>query len=60
MPDNSSVDKLCPLKFHPEGDGWCLKSQCAWWLDGCCAILSLAADLSGCRGIGMPVFPVNG
>ena len=40
---------ICPRKFHPDGDGLCIKEKCAWWhplniqtKKGRCSILSIA------------------
>ncbi len=26
--------KLCPQRFHPDGDGLCIKEKCEWWVKG--------------------------
>ena len=43
---------MCPRKFHPDGDGSCIKEQCAWWHilniqtgRGRCSLLTLAIAL---------------
>ena len=34
---------MCPRRFHPDGDGLCIKEKCAWWSESTedCAILMI-------------------
>ncbi|GAG85182.1 unnamed protein product [marine sediment metagenome] len=44
--------KLCPRRFHPDGDGECIGESCEWWIVGMggisiatCSIRVLAENL---------------
>ena len=41
-----SEEKLCPKRFHPDGDGSCIKEKCRWWrIPADCCVIEETADI---------------
>ncbi len=42
-------EKKCPQRFHPDGDGECIKEKCEWWsqIENCCSIGLIGNALAG-------------